>query len=113
MSQITIKPWGREELITLDKNYVLKKITMNKNCQCSLQYHEIKNETIYVLEGRLKVLFGKNKTDLKEIFLGPHDSIELKSPTVHRMYGVEKSIYLEASTPELNDVIRIDDDYGR
>jgi mannose-6-phosphate isomerase len=113
MGKIIEKPWGKEELITLDKNYVLKKITMNKKCQCSLQYHEKKNETIYVLKGKLKIIFGKDLNSLEEVFLGPNESMEIKSPIVHRMFGEEHSVYLEASTPELNDVIRIQDDYGR
>ena len=113
MTKIIKKPWGKEELITHDKNYVLKKITMYKNCQCSLQFHEIKNETIYVLEGKLKVIYGKDLSSLNEIILNKNDSIEIKSLMVHRMFGEEHSVYLEASTSELEDVVRIEDDYGR
>jgi mannose-6-phosphate isomerase-like protein (cupin superfamily) len=107
------KPWGSEELISYNKNYVLKKLFMKKGHRCSLQYHKKKHETIYVLSGTLKILIGKKKDNLKKKILKKNQSIIIKPFTIHRMEGVANSIYLEASTSQLSDVVRLSDDYGR
>jgi mannose-6-phosphate isomerase len=110
---VTKKPWGMEELLEHNDKYVLKRLTMNKGYRCSLQYHEMKCETLYILSGRLKLLLGEEKDNLKTILMGPGDFLTIKNDIIHRMEAIENSIYLEASTPELDDVIRIDDDYNR
>ena len=107
------KPWGFEKLIEINDKYMVKKLFMKKNHRCSLQYHEFKQETIYVLSGKLRVLYGKNKTQLKEKILITNENINLKPYVVHRMEGIEDTYYLESSTPETEDVIRIEDDYKR
>jgi len=116
--KITEKPWGREELIEHNDNYVVKKLVMNKGHRCSLQYHELKTETFYVLEGRLLLSIGslnmENKEyDLEEREMLPGASLTVPPFTVHRMKGLEDSVYLEASTTELDDVVRLADDYKR
>ena len=66
MTKKIIKPWGYEEIISLNKKYVLKKLFMKKNHRCSLQYHKKKHETFIVLKGKLKVYLGKkNKLRFK------------------------------------------------
>ena len=112
-NKIIIKPWGYEELISHNKNYVLKKLMMKKGHRCSLQYHQKKHETIYVLTGSLKILIGKKKNNLKKKILNKGQSIIIKPFTIHRMEGLSKTIYLEASTSHLKDVVRLSDDYGR
>ena len=107
------KPWGFEVLIEVNENYMMKKLKMNKGNMCSLQYHEKKRETLYVLQGQLKVYMGNKQDDLKEIIMNPSDTLTLKPFIIHRMEAIEDSIYLEASTPELNDVVRLEDEYGR
>tara|TARA_B100000963_G_C22471808_1_gene600506 strand:- start:408 stop:755 length:348 start_codon:yes stop_codon:yes gene_type:complete len=107
------KPWGYEELISVNKEYVLKKLFMKKGHRCSLQFHKKKHETIFVLSGKLKILYGKNTKKLKSILLGPNKSIILKPFIIHRMEGLKNTIYLEASTNHLKDVVRLSDDYGR
>ena len=52
------KPWGKEEIIENNDKYVVKRLTMNENQRCSLQYHKLKKETIYVLSGMLKIYIG-------------------------------------------------------
>ncbi|MCB4408011.1 cupin domain-containing protein, partial [Synechococcus sp. MU1642] len=89
------------------------KLTMYKNHRCSLQFHNHKKETIYVLSGRLRIFVGPSKENLSEKVYGPNESITLEPGLVHRMEGVEDSIYLEASTPEMDDVVRLSDDYNR
>ena len=55
------KPWGREELLEKNKKYMVKRLFMKKGHRCSLQYHNKKKETIFVLSGKLKIYFGKKK----------------------------------------------------
>ncbi len=107
------KPWGKEEILEKNENYVVKRLTMHKGHRCSLQFHEKKKETVYVLFGTLKIYFGPNKESLKSKLFNPGDSITLSPGEVHRMEAIEDSIYLEASTPQLEDVVRINDDYER
>jgi quercetin dioxygenase-like cupin family protein len=92
---------------------MVKKLTMWKGRRCSLQYHVKKCETIYVLSGQLRIYFGPNQESLDSKIFGAHESITLTPGFVHRMEAVENSIYLEASTPEMDDVVRISDDYHR
>ena len=82
---------------------------MRAGKRCSLQYHEKKIETIYVLSGDLYI-----ETDKDTIVLNPGQTITLKPGDIHRMSAKDNdAVYLESSTPELEDVIRIEDDYGR
>jgi len=107
------KPWGREELLEKNKKFMVKRLFMKKGHRCSLQYHNKKKETIFVLSGKLKVFFGKKKNDLKFIILKRNQSITLSPKTIHRMQGLSSCYYLEMSTPELKDVVRLSDDYSR
>lgn len=107
------KPWGKEELLEKNERYMFKRLTMFKGHACSLQYHEIKVESVYLLSGSLKVYVGDNQDGLDEIIMKPHDSMTLYPLKIHRMEALEDSIYLEASTPELEDVVRLQDNYKR
>ena len=113
MTEFIEKPWGSEELIEHNKNYVVKKLFMKKNHQCSLQYHEYKHETVYVLSGTLKVLYGDEEDNLEELILESGDFLVIPPFKIHRMYGITDSYYMESSTPELDDVVRLQDDYKR
>jgi mannose-6-phosphate isomerase len=107
------KPWGQEEIVEINDQYVVKRLTMWRGHRCSLQYHELKKETIYVLSGALKISKGALECEMIEKIYGPGESITIEPRIVHRMEGIEDSVYLEASTPELDDVIRLADDYLR
>ena len=108
-NKIIKKPWGSEELIELNNKYCLKKLFMKQGHRCSLQYHEKKIETIYVLDGVLTIEINK-----KVINLNPNESITISAGDTHRMSAMNSdALYLESSTPELDDVIRIEDDFGR
>lgn len=111
--EIIKKPWGQEEIIEVNSRYMLKKLTMWKNHRCSLQYHNIKKETIYILTGLLRIYTGPSEDELSEKIYRPNETITLEPGLVHRMEGVEDCVYLEASTPEIDDVVRISDDYNR
>jgi len=111
--KIIEKPWGKEEIIEINEKYMVKKLTMWKEHRCSLQFHNHKKETVYVLSGKLRIVSGPNQNNLKEKIYLAGDSITISPGTVHRMEGVEDSVYLEASTAEMNDVVRLVDDYDR
>jgi mannose-6-phosphate isomerase-like protein (cupin superfamily) len=102
------KPWGNEELLECNDKYVVKKLFMKKGNSCSLQYHELKKETILVLSGLLLITIGDTK---KEYRFG--ESVTIPPYTVHRMEALEDSLYTETSTNELWDVVRLQDAYGR
>lgn len=107
------KPWGHEELLEINNNYVVKRLFMKKGEQCSLQYHEFKHETIYHLKGKMKFLIGKSKDSLEEKIITPGESFSIEPKIIHRMIALTDIEYLEASTSELEDVVRLTDDYGR
>ena len=103
------KPWGYEEILETNPKYTVKRLFMKKGSQCSFQYHEKKQETIVGLEGNLVIILEKG-----ELVLKPGESVTIKPLEHHRMFARnENCLYLEASTSELDDVVRIKDDYGR
>ena len=107
------KPWGYEELVEHNTQYVVKKLFMKKGHACSIQYHELKTETIVVLSGKLNIYTGVTADALLKKEYSAGGSITIEPYTVHRMEGVEDCLYLEASTSELWDVVRLQDNYGR
>ena len=113
MMKVIEKPWGKEEVVEINDRYMMKKLTMWKGHRCSLQYHKVKQETIYVLSGQLRILSGPTKDDLADRVYGPGTYITIPPGLVHRMEAVEDCVYLEASTPEMEDVVRLSDDYQR
>lgn len=107
------KPWGYEELLENNDFYVVKRLFMKKGCRCSLQFHEFKHETIYVLSGKLKITIGSDLDSMTDIILSENEYIAIASHVRHRMEGVSDCLYLESSTNQLDDVVRISDDYAR
>lgn len=111
--QIKLKPWGKEIWFAQTDTYAGKIMHLNKGHRYSLQYHENKRETQYVYAGRVEFQIGPNENELKTIILEPGDKIDVIPPTVHRARALEDSIIFEVSTPELDDVVKLADDYGR
>ena len=110
----TDKPWGHESLFALvDGKYCGKAIHVTEGHALSLQYHERKEETISVFSGRLRVEVGEHETSLEEFELVPGESIHLRPGTRHRVTALVDTVMLEASTTELDDVVRLEDRYGR
>lgn len=108
-----LKPWGYEQLVEKNKKYLVKLLYMKKSHRCSLQFHRKKIETVIVLNGKLKVTFYDKKNKINNIILTKNKSITLKAKTIHRMQGITNCLYLEASTPQNYDVVRLEDDYNR
>jgi quercetin dioxygenase-like cupin family protein len=86
---------------------------MKKGNSCSIQYHELKTETIVVLNGKLNIYIGDKLENLSVKEYKTGDSITIKPYTIHRMEALEDSLYIEACTNELFDVIRLKDNYNR
>ena len=107
------KPWGHEILIEKNKKYMFKELFMKRGHRCSLQYHKKKIETVYIVKGKLKIFFGTNKNKLKSKVFKSNQNITIKPKTIHRMQAISDTLYLEGSTPDLLDVVRISDDYNR
>jgi len=110
------KPWGYEELVECNDRYVVKKLFMLKGNACSVQYHELKTETITVLSGLLRIYIGEigepiDKLQFRDYHIS--ETITIKPYTVHRMEAIEDSLYIECSTNELWDVVRLKDNYNR
>jgi mannose-6-phosphate isomerase-like protein (cupin superfamily) len=79
----------------------------------SLQYHEVKDETMHLLRGRMRLVIGPSAAELETIELEEGQSIRIRPPTVHRVEAITDVDILEASTPHLDDVVRLEDRYGR
>jgi mannose-6-phosphate isomerase len=106
------KPWGYELWWAVTDRYVGKVIHVNKGHALSLQYHNRKDETIFVWAG--KILFERQEGEtLVGRELVPGDAVHVTPPTVHRMTALEDSDIFEVSTPETDDVVRLEDRYGR
>jgi len=109
------KPWGREEWIELTDKYCLKRITIFAGCKTSLQYHNKKQETIFFLSGKAIVTFkkeGETKSDIYEVH--PGYTLRILPLDVHRIEALDEDVVvMEASTIEVDDVVRLEDSYGR
>ena len=104
------KPWGYELIWAETKNYIAKIIFINQGCRLSLQYHEKKEETVYVMEG---TLFNDDNHHQKEYSAGEY--LHVPPGKIHRFCASKDSPVklMEVSSNHLDDVIRIEDDYGR
>jgi mannose-6-phosphate isomerase len=107
------KPWGYEIWYAHTDRYAGKILHVEKGHRLSLQYHERKEESCYLLSGRLLLIQGDTETNLTEQIIEPgacwHNPIGL----IHTIEALEDTDVLEVSTPELDDVVRLSDSYGR
>lgn len=107
------KPWGEEIWWAQTSRYAGKILVVNAGHQLSLQLHRQKDETSYLLSGRLRLIEGKSEDELQEREIGPGRSWRIEPGIVHSIEALENSIVIEVSTPELDDVVRLRDRYGR
>ena len=109
------KPWGYEIWWARTDRYVGKLLHVRRGESLSLQYHRVKDETIRILNGRM--LFETKPQDdpgpLRRLEMTPGDTFHITPGTLHRMTGIEDCDILEVSTTELDDVVRLEDRYGR
>lgn len=106
------KPWGYELRFAHTERYAGKVLFIKRGSQLSLQYHERKDEAFLVQSGQLELVLGRGAEQRVER-LGPDDAWHVAPGTVHRFRAVSDCLLFEVSTPELDDVVRLEDDYGR
>lgn len=107
------KPWGHEIIWARTDRYVGKILHIEAGQALSLQYHQVKDETLCVLSGTLQLEIGASEDRLEVLRLVAGDSIHVPAGTRHRMTAIVACDVLEASTTELDDVVRLADRYGR
>jgi mannose-6-phosphate isomerase-like protein (cupin superfamily) len=108
------KPWGSELIWAESEHYAGKILFVRAGESLSLQYHEVKDESWYVLEGRAKLELGRaGEEGVKEVEIAYGEAYRFRPGTVHRVTGIEDTRILEVSTAHLDDVVRIEDSYGR
>jgi mannose-6-phosphate isomerase len=107
------KPWGSEVWLAHTDGYAGKILRVRAGCRLSIQYHEQKDETSYVLSGRVIVSQGDSAEQLSARELGPGESWRNPPLLVHTLEAIEDAEILEVSTPQLDDVVRLEDRYGR
>ncbi len=110
--RIVQKPWGREEIFAENERYAGKLLHLSAGHSLSLQYHERKDETLYVLEGDVLLLVEEDGA-MRERRLGPGESYRIRPGIKHRMRAEQPCVIFEVSSPELDDVVRLEDAYGR
>ena len=107
------KPWGQEEIFAETNDYLGKLIYINAEECLSLQYHEMKEETLRVLEGRVLFQTGAREDDLEDTELKAGDVFHIPPGLRHRMQAITDCVLLEVSTAHIDDVVRLVDRYGR
>jgi mannose-6-phosphate isomerase len=106
------KPWGREVIFAENELYAGKILHLEAGHSLSLQYHERKDETVFVLEGQMQLTVEVDGV-LRELTLSPGDSHRIRPGARHRMRAERPCTVVEVSSPHLDDVVRLEDDYGR
>jgi mannose-6-phosphate isomerase len=107
------KPWGYEIWYALTGDYAGKILHVDQGHRLSLQFHERKDESCYVLSGKLLLIQGPSADQLTERTVNPGDVWRNQPGEVHTIEAVQGSVVLEVSTPHLDDVVRLRDEYGR
>jgi mannose-6-phosphate isomerase len=107
------KPWGHELVWAHADSYVGKLLVIETGKRLSLQHHEVKDEWVHVLSGRLRLTLENEAGTLETRELGPGEGAHVRVRRVHRYEAIETATLIEVSTPELDDVVRREDDFGR
>jgi mannose-6-phosphate isomerase-like protein (cupin superfamily) len=107
------KPWGYELHYALTDRYCGKILFVRAGESLSLQYHDVKDETLYLQSGRAEVTVGPSVESLDVVEVAPGSAFHVTPGTVHRVTALDDATFLEVSTPQLEDVVRLEDRYGR
>ena len=107
------KPWGHELIWAHTDRYVGKILVIETGKRLSLQRHQKKDEAVLVLSGRLRLHLEDESGTIKLNDLGPRDFLRVPVGRIHRFEALERVELVEISTPELDDVERLEDDFGR
>lgn len=108
------KPWGHELIWSKTEAYAGKILFVKAGEAISLQFHKVKDEAWYLLSGKAEIeLGGPGQAMLSREVVGPGCAFRFPPGTVHRVRAVDDTTILEVSTPQLDDVVRLEDQYGR
>ena len=107
------KPWGKEIWMELNDKYCYKRLYINAGHRTSFQYHLKKLETIYIIKGQAEVWLENESGEIEKKIMGPDCFFTNKPMQKHRVVAITDIILQEVSTPEVDDVIRIEDDTNR
>jgi Mannose-6-phosphate isomerase len=107
------KPWGHELIWAHTDRYVGKILVIERGQRLSLQRHEVKDESVLVLSGRLELTLEDDSGTIVVEELGPGDHRRVAAGRIHRYAGIERCELVEVSSPEIDDVVRLEDDFGR
>jgi len=113
MNRIVHKPWGREEWLALNEFYCYKRIYINAGYKTSYQYHEFKHETNYIISGTAEVWLENEEGIVEKKIMNAGDFFDVIPPRKHRVIAISDIILQEVSTPHVDDVFRIDDEFKR
>jgi mannose-6-phosphate isomerase len=108
-----MKPWGYEMIWAETDKYVGKTLHIHQGEKLSLQFHKEKDETIMLLSGKMLFEYFKAGEKSQTIELNPEDKFHIAPNLRHRMIAIEDCIVVEVSTPQLDDIVRLEDSYGR
>jgi mannose-6-phosphate isomerase-like protein (cupin superfamily) len=108
------KPWGWEEILELNDHFCIKHLSIDSGHRLSKQYHERKTETLMLVQGEAELSLGTSEVE-QLVFMNLSKLFAIPPGTVHRIKatGDGGALILEVSTLELDDVVRVEDDYGR
>lgn len=107
------KPWGWELIWAEAEQYVGKLLFIRAGEALSLQYHDVKDESWLVHEGLAQLELGRVGSELEVLEVGPGEALRYPPGTVHRVTALVDTLVIEVSTPHLDDVVRVEDRYGR
>ena len=113
MSTVVEKPWGHELIWAHTDCYVGKILHIKAGEALSLQFHRVKDETIMLLSGRMELVYFADGEPPRSRELAPRETVHIPPGLRHRMIALEDTDVVEVSTPELDDVVRLEDRYGR
>lgn len=111
--KMVLKPWGHEVIFAHTKDYVGKILVIKAGHKLSLQFHKVKEETIYLRSGELKFLLENAKGEMEEFLVKAGESFHILPNRKHRMVAIQDCEIFEVSTSHLEDVVRLEDSYGR
>ena len=111
--KVVSKPWGKEIWLELNDKYCYKRIYINAGTRTSYQYHENKLETNYIIDGKAEVWLENDEGVVEKKVMKKDDFFTVIPPRKHRVIAITDIILQEVSTPEVDDVIRIEDDSDR
>lgn len=111
--KMVLKPWGHEVVFAITKDYVGKVIHIKANHQLSLQFHKVKEKTLYLQSGELRLLMENPSGEMKEYLCKVGQSFHVPPNRKHRIIAQQDSVVFEVSTPYLDDIVRLEDNYGR